>query len=638
MKKKQIIRRLFSYAVPHRYRLIAGIAFALFASLLNLAVVSALIPVFNLLGDTTEPRLFYIEESERKELEHYQKGEDLKIEESLRLPLTAIRIWTDQKTFGWSLIKIMATLCLLILALYALKIAFTFLSLFFFGTVGLLAVSELRYELYSKLSRLEMYHFSRERTGSIMSRVINDPEAIGKYLSFDFNQAVISFFYIITHLAMLFLLSWQMTLITLILAPVWTIIVGYVTKKIRNISMKQRVNLADMIAHAQELISGIRVIRVFSMEKLEHKNFRFINEKLCNNTYRQHYYHQIGPAINELISITVILGMILWSISRVIEGDMSSGIFFAFIGTLTFIVRSAKQVSVTFNLLGASSAAAERAFEILDLPINTVSIVNARPFHSFRDSIRYENVSFRYPTAERPILHNISIEIPCGSKVSFVGPSGAGKSTLLDLLLRLYDPTSGAILIDGQDIRNFDLQSLRSSIGVVSQEVFLFHTTLRENIAYGRPDTPLAKIETAAQAANAHEFIERLPQAYDTVIGERGVMLSGGEQQRIAIARTLLFDPPILIFDEATSNLDNKSEYLIQQAIERLSAGRTILSIAHRLSTIYRSDKIIVQDGGRIAAQGKHDQLLENNELYRRLYEMQFSMDSANNRSEAISS
>ncbi len=266
---------------------------------------------------------------------------------------------------------------------------------------------------------------------------------------------------------------------------------------------------------------------------------------------------------------------------------------------------------------------------MLDKPEGVVDPEQPTSFTEFRESIEYDGVSFSYPGAARPALNAVSFRVQRGQTVSFVGSSGAGKSTMMELLPRLYDVSAGAIRIDGHDLRELSLAELRTKIGVVSQDVFLFNATIRENIAYGRPDAPLERVIEVSKAANADEFISSLPEGYDTPIGERGVMLSGGQRQRIAIARALLSDPPILIFDEATSNLDNESEYLVQQAVENLLAGRTVFMIAHRLSTVYRSDEILVLDQGRIAERGTHQELLDNGQIYRKLYEMQFAENDA---------
>jgi ABC-type multidrug transport system fused ATPase/permease subunit len=291
-------------------------------------------------------------------------------------------------------------------------------------------------------------------------------------------------------------------------------------------------------------------------------------------------------------------------------------------------MRPLNQISVGINLYSSALAAADRIFEMIDMPAGVSEKENPKPFDRFKQSIEIRDLSFRYPGNERWALEDINLSVKNGMSISLVGSSGAGKSTLMDMMMRFYDPDQGCIIIDGIDIRDMSINDLRRSIGMVTQNIFLFNATVRDNIAYGRRDIPESKIMEIAKAANAHDFILKLPEGYDTQIGERGVMLSGGQKQRIAIARALLLDPPILIFDEATSSLDNESEMLVRQAMDRLLAGRTVFIIAHRLSSVYNSDLILVLDGGRIAERGTHRELITHGGIYKKLFDMQFSEES----------
>jgi len=321
--------------------------------------------------------------------------------------------------------------------------------------------------------------------------------------------------------------------------------------------------------------------------------------------------------------------LLLWYGSELVlvEQSMDAASFIAFLGLSMKLYQPAKWLSRFPSLVQPGLVGAERVFEFLDTPIEIDDRDGARPFEGVEESIRLEGVGFEYVPG-RPVLKGIDVEIRAGQVVALVGPSGAGKTTLVDLVARFYDPTEGRITIDGVDLRDFSLRSLRSRLGIVTQETVLFHDTVRANIAYGLPDASQEAIERAARAAHAHEFIMQLPEGYDTILGERGTRLSGGQRQRIAIARAMLRDPDILIFDEATSALDTESERLVQRAIEQLFAGRTVFLIAHRLSTVQRADLILVLDRGRIVERGTHQELLEQDGLFRRLYDMQFEGDA----------
>ncbi|MBX7057023.1 MAG: ABC transporter ATP-binding protein/permease [Leptospirales bacterium] len=627
--RRRIIRRLFHYLARRRLRLLGGAALALIVSLANLFSLTAFVPIFNAMGGETETSLFELGAAERANHQLWLEGRAAANFEIARAHITDIKVRINQYFAGKSARDTIITLCLMVFPVHLLKVLCITAAIYLSGTAGLLAVRDLRLELYGNLTRVGMETFGQERTGILMSRVVNDVELIGKSLSVEFNEAMIDIFYVITHLALLAYIDWQLLLITLIGVPILTAPVSRFAARIRRAARGQQERLAELGGHIQEVISGIRVIRAFSMEEFERSRFRQINEKLYENTFRGHYYHQVGPALTEITATLVVTGFLAWGAWKIELGALNKGQFMAFFITLIFLMGPIKQLSVLTNLLAGAVVAANRVFDMLDAQSGVSEASQPRPFSGVQDCIEFRNVGFRYPGAERAAIQNISFRTPRGAAIALAGASGAGKSTMMDLLPRFYDPGEGQILIDGVDLREYELRSLRTGIGLVSQDVFLFHATIRENIAYGHPDASLEQIQAAAQAANADEFIQRLPQGYDTPIGERGVMLSGGQRQRLAIARALIQDPPILVLDEATSNLDNESERLVQQAIERLEQGRTTFIVAHRLSTIFRCDEILVLDQGRIVQRGRHEQLLAADGPYRRLYEMQFAEQNA---------
>lgn len=618
--------RVAGYLSKYKTRIVLGMITSLLVSFANLFSLTAFVPIFDAIGEDGPVKLFQLTGNEQKKLQAYREGEYLEAYDQILVQWISFKSWANSKATKLSARELIFRLCLLIIPVYFLKVLFLTAAIYLIGTAGLFAVRDMRFALYKKLQELGLDYFEQGRTGFIMSRVINDVQLLARSLSQEFQQAVINIFYIVTHLALLAFISWEMLLVMLVAVPVLMSPVNNFASRIRKAAMGQQERLADMGAHVQEILSGIRVIRAFSMEKFEQLRFNLINDRLFRNTFKGHYYHQVGPAITEFVATIVVCGFLAWGAHEIAYGEppLRRGEFFAFFFTLVFIMRPLKQVSVMLNLLGASSAAAERVFEIFDLSGNVKESENPLPFQGVEKEITFENVTFTYPNSDEPAVENINLTVKKGSTVSVVGSSGAGKSTMMDLLPRFYDPGEGAIKIDGTDIRDISIADLRRKIGIVTQSVFLFNATLKDNLTLGRTDFSQEWIEECAKAAFAHEFIEALPSGYMTEVGERGVMLSGGQRQRIAIARAILHDPPVLIFDEATSALDNESEQMVQKAIETLLKGRTVFIIAHRLSTVYRSDEILVMDKGRIAERGTHDDLLKSSNIYKKLYEMQF--------------
>ncbi len=616
--------RLLGYGLRYRWSVFFGVLFSLLVSISNLFSLTMLVPVFNSLGATGPVQLFEIGASGNQALAAYRNDEDIPIYETVNAVWTGWKVSANESVAGKSSREVIFLLCLLILPVYFLKLLFVTLAIWFIGTAGLQAVRDLRFELYQKTQTLGMDYFSQKRTGFVMSRVINDVQLIARSLSIEFNDSLINIFYVVTHLLFLAFVSWEMIIVIFVIIPIFVAPINRFAEKIRKAAMGQQERLAEMGAHMQEVISGIRVIRAFSMENFERGRFDQVNQRLYRNTFRGHYFHQVGPAITEFIATVIVLGFLAWGAYTIANGKLDKGLFFAIFFVLVFIMRPIKQISVMLNIVNNMLVAGERVFEMLDTPVPLAERPGARPFQALEEGIEFQNVGFRYPGTGEDVLRNIDLSIRPGQTLALVGSSGAGKSTLVDLLPRMYDVSSGALLLDGVDVRDYTLGSLRRGIGIVSQNIFLFNATVRENIAYGRDEIPMEKIQAVARAANAHDFIQQLEQGYETPIGERGVMLSGGQRQRIAIARALLLDPPVLIFDEATSALDNESEQLVQLAIERLLKGRTVIIIAHRLSTVFGADRIVVLDRGRIVEQGTHQELLEGGQVYKKLYEMQF--------------
>jgi ATP-binding cassette, subfamily B, bacterial MsbA len=517
-------------------------------------------------------------------------------------------------------------ICLLVLIAFFAKNIFGYMQAYFLSFVEQGSMRDLRDRAYEHLHQLPMSYFKKERVGNLISRITNDVNIVQGSIAAAFLNLIREPLSIVVFLGIAVSISWQLTLLAFIILPFSMIIISYIGLKLRKHSAIIQAKMGDITSILQETISGVKIVKAFGMEAYENKKFSRETNSFFRMMLRITRVRNASSPLTEFLSVIVGVIIIYYGGILVLQDrTLSASQFLGFLFAIFQLMPPIKELSGVNNRIQESSAAADRVFEIIDTHPEIKDSSNAVEKNKFNDTIEFEDVMFRYEDSSEPVLSEISFKVKRGEVLALVGPSGGGKSTLVDLIPRFYDPTEGRILIDGINIKNIKISSLRHLMGIVTQETFLFNETVASNIAYGLKDYPLDKVIEAAKTANAHNFIMNMPDGYNTIIGERGVKISGGQRQRLSIARALLKNPEIMIFDEATSALDNESEILVQEAIERLMENRTTFVIAHRLSTIRNATRIMVLDRGRIIQYGTHDELIHNEfGLYRKFYEMQF--------------
>ncbi|MCG6169390.1 ABC transporter ATP-binding protein/permease [Leptospira sp. FAT2] len=623
--------RLLSYSVRYKYRFSLGIVFALLTAILNAVSLTALIPLFDSLGNDKQTR-FQLQMTlpeQRILLKQKVFGEEsLDGLERTKLLLIDAKEWVNGRTKGLEPKEVVWAICIIVMPLYLLKLITYLLSVFCIATAGYKAVRDIRQELFEKNQLLPLTYFFKEKTGLMMSRIINDVEVVAAVISSNFRDATINFFYVVTHLMVLLYLNTELLLIACLTVPVIILPVTLFTRKITKSTARSQEKMADLNANIQEMISGIKVIRVFNSETYEQEKFGKINHNVYRRNFKGQFYLQIAPSLVELTSSIVVLGFFAAGASLIYNGRFTQGEFMAFLLTLLFLLRPLTQLSQMVGKITQSIASGKRIFEIIDLETEDHSEESKVAASPLSQSIEFKNLFFSYPGTNAAVLKDINLKVKKGETIALIGASGCGKSTLMDLLPRFFDPTSGSIEFDGVDVRDISLGDLRKKIGIVTQDIFLFHGTVADNIAYGKPGATRKDVIRAARLAHAHDFIKQMDKGYDSILGVRGLNLSGGQRQRLVIARALLRDPEIMILDEATSALDVESERLVSDALRRLYANRTTFVIAHRLSTIKDIPRIIVMDNGKIVEEGNHNSLYEQNGIYRKLSDNQFAANN----------
>lgn len=508
-----------------------------------------------------------------------------------------------------------------IVSLYVLKGLFEYGQAYLMGYVAIRVVTDIRDKIYYHLQTLSLAFFTKNPTGVLMSRIGNDTSLLQSTVSDSITTLLRDALTIVGLTGYTFWVNWRLALVSYLII-IWAIIpIQKFGKKSRKFSTKSQSKMADLSKFIFETISGIRIVKAFCMEQYENRRFSEENHRFFRIRIKRLRIRALASPTMEMLGGIASAAILYYGGYNVINGSMTTGDFFSFVAAFAMMYKPVRELNKLNQTVQEGLAAAVRTYELLDLKADIVDKPNATELPVIKERIEFRDVCFRYDDV--PILKNINVKVTVGEILAVVGTSGAGKTTLVNLIPRFYDATSGAVLIDGTDIRDVTIQSLRNQIAMVTQEIILFNDTIKKNISYGSLGKPDHEIVAAAKAAYAHDFIIDSPDGYDSIIGERGVKLSGGQKQRIAIARALLKNAPILILDEATSSLDSHAEREVQVALEKLMEGRTTFMIAHRLSTIQKADRIIVLSDGKMVEEGTHSHLLAHKGAYHKLYTMQ---------------
>jgi ATP-binding cassette, subfamily B, bacterial len=525
-------------------------------------------------------------------------------------------------TLGGDRLAILIAACVAVLVLGLLRGVTSYYQQVMTSVVGQQVVLTIRQRLFAHMQRLSLSYHTRNPSGELLSRLTGDinqlrQSVVTAMVGF-FSNAVI----VIGFLVIMFLMEWRLALVVVVIVPVLLGILMVYSGRIRRATRRNRRQEGALAARLGESLSGIHVVQMFSGEDEEDERLRSMNSQSLKSGLKA---DRLGARMNRTVELVLGAAMavtLFFGVMQVVAGRLTVGELVVFVSYMQVFYRPIRQLSRTTQRASKASSSLERVTDVLDQVTEVPDGPNQAP--RFRGEIRFSDVKFAYQSG-RPVLRNVDLQVEAGQTVALVGPTGAGKSTLLALIPRLYDPSRGAVLIDGRDIRQFTLKSLRDQIAIVPQDGMLFAASVRENIAYGRPDANDEAIEAAARAAIIHDFVQTLPDGYDSVLGERGVTLSGGQRQRLAIARAIVRDAPIVLLDEPTTGLDSRSEEMVMEALDRLKAGRTVITIAHRLTTVRRADVIFVVEEGRIVEGGTPEELLAHGGRYRQLYDLQFS-------------
>ena len=608
--KESSLKRLFRFVLAHWPFLLLSTLAAFFFVIFNSASIWITATMINnILIDFNE---MLVENQRLVSLSELTMNDRLKLfSNSLLLRDTAI--------------STVSAVCVALIVVFSAKNISLYIKNITLSIVQYRLIRDLRNKLYSHFHYLSLSYFNKNKSGELTAVLVNDIDNMRNSLSIMFQKLFVEPINIIILMSLLFIVSTKLALIALLIIPVSGIIIFGISHSIRRRSARSQAQLAGMTSMIAETIGSMRIVKAFATKGFEINRFAKETQKYYKLMIRRDRLRFVSSPVSETFGATI-AALLLWVGARdvlVIE-SISSEDFLRFILLLFSLFQPLKNLTNVVNELQNGLASADRVFAIMDIKSDIQDVDNAFKVKDLNSSLSFNDVSFTYGNKDEKVLNNINFKINKGEIFALVGPSGAGKSTLVDLIPRFYDTLSGSIKIDGKDIKDLELKSLRSLMGIVTQETFLFDDTVKANISYGVENISDDEIKDASKAANAHEFIKKLPDGYNTIIGERGVSLSGGQKQRIAIARAIVKNPPILILDEATSSLDSESEKHVQSAIENLMSERTVFVIAHRLSTVHNANKILVLENGQIVQEGKHDDLINIDGLYKQLHKMQF--------------
>ena len=608
--KESSLKRLFRFVLAHwPFLLLSTLAAFFFVIFDSASIWITATMINNILIDFNE---MLVENQRLASLSELTMNDRLKLfSNSLLLRDTAI--------------STVSAVCVALIVVFSAKNISLYIKNITLSIVQYRLIRDLRNKLYSHFHYLSLSYFNKNKSGELTAVLVNDIDNMRNSLSIMFQKLFVEPINIIILMSLLFIVSTRLALIALLIIPVSGIIIFGISHSIRRRSARSQAQLAGMTSMIAETIGSMRIVKAFATKGFEINRFAKETQKYYKLMIRRDRLRFVSSPVSETFGATI-AALLLWVGARdvlVIE-SISSEDFLRFILLLFSLFQPLKNLNNVVNELQNGLASADRVFAIMDIKSDIQDVDNAFKVKDLNSSLSFNDVSFTYGNKDEKVLNNINFKINKGEIFALVGPSGAGKSTLVDLIPRFYDTLSGSIKIDGKDIKDLELKSLRSLMGIVTQETFLFDDTVKANISYGVENISDDEIKDAAKAANAHEFIKKLPDGYNTIIGERGVSLSGGQKQRIAIARAIVKNPPILILDEATSSLDSESEKHVQSAIENLMSERTVFVIAHRLSTVHNANKILVLENGQIVQEGKHDDLINVDGLYKQLHKMQF--------------